>query len=67
MVSVEDLEKQPQFTGPMPSLPVAAEAARDLKSDPPLGLPATIRPQMDAEAASDLESDKIIVGTKVIY
>ena len=43
MVSVEDLEKQPQFSGPMPSLPVAAEAA------------------------SDLESDIILVGTKVIY
>ena len=70
MVSVEDLEKQPQVSGPMPSSPMAAEAARDLKSDPPLSLPATICPQMDpeaAEAASDLESDKIIVGTKVIY
>ena len=35
MVSVEDLEKQPQFTGPMPSLPVdaKAKAASDLESE----------------------------------
>ena len=35
MVSVEDLEKQPQFTGPMPSLPVdaKAKAAIDLESE----------------------------------
>ena len=68
MVSVEDLEKQLEFTGLMSSLPVAAEVASDLESDPPSGLPATIRPQMDpgaAEAASDLKSE--VVGTKVIY
>ena len=35
MVSVEDLEKQPQFTGPMPSLPVdaKAKAASGLESE----------------------------------
>ena len=68
MVLGEDLEKQLEFTGLMSSLPVAAEVASDLESDPPSGLPATIRPQMDpgaAEAASDLESE--VVGTKVIY
>ena len=33
MVSVEDLEKQPQFTGSMPSLPEDAKAASDLESE----------------------------------
>ena len=35
MVSVEDLEKQPQFTGSMPTLPVdaMAKAASDLESE----------------------------------
>ena len=47
MVSVEDLKKQLQSTGAMPALPVPAKATSDLKSDPPPGLPATIRPQMD--------------------
>ena len=44
-VSVEDLEKQLKSTGPMPALPVAAEATSDLKSDPPLGLSDTFQLQ----------------------
>ena len=44
-VSVEDLEKQLKSTGPMPALPVAAEATSDLKSDPPPGLSDTFQPQ----------------------
>ena len=47
IVSVEDLEKQLQSTGPMPALPVSAKTTSDLKSDPPPGLPSTICPEMD--------------------